>query len=448
MTDNNTIFFGSIWKEMSIFALPIFLSYLFQNLYNSVDSLIVGNVISKHALAAVSNCSTVTNIMVGFFTGLSSGAMTIFSRYFGAKDYKSLDKSVHTALMSSVIFGLIMMTVGYFSSETLLKLMKYPTDVIYHALPYLQMYFLGSVFSAVFNICSGICRSFGDSKTPFYILLLTTALNVIFDLLFTVVIDLSVSGVALSTVIAQGVSAFVILNKLMKDKRYIDISFSKMVIDKIYLKEIVNQGLPAGIQTCMISLSNSLMQRYVNSFDTDIITGIGVAKKIDGFVAMPCQSFGIATATFVSRYYGCGDKKKIKESIFTAVILMSISVTALCVPITIFSDQLVKLFNKDPNVIAEGTAMIRVIAPLYIVNGFMEIFFGINRGYKKAIQVMIFSMFSMIVIRQTFLAIAFSFAHNIFFIHICYPLCWAVALLFNVIYYFGWVRKKCEVNYV
>ncbi len=439
---NNGITEGVIWKEMLIFVLPIFLSYLFQNLYNSVDSLIVGNLVSKEALAAVSNCSTVTNIMVGFFTGLSSGAMTIFSRYYGAKKYDELDKSVHTALAFAVMFGLIMTITGYFASETLLKLMHYPQEVIYFALPYLQVYFFGSVFSAVFNICSGVSRSIGDSKTPFYILLLTTVLNIIFDLLFTAVFNLAVVGVALSTVVAQLISAIVIIGILMKKKEYFNIRLSKIKIDKYYLNEIVSQGLPAGIQTCMISLSNSLMQRYVNSFDTNIITGIGVAKKIDSFVAMPCQSFGIATATFVSQNYGCQKRDRIKKSVITAIFLMSISVTSLCVPITIFSDELVGLFNKDPQVIKAGTAMVKVIAPLYIVNGLMEIFFGLNRGFKKAIQVMIFSMLAMIVVRQAFLAIAFSMAHEIFFIHICYPLCWAVALIFNVVYYFGWVRKE------
>ena len=435
----------SIWKEMLIFVVPIFLSYLFQNLYNSVDSLIVGNYVSKEALAAVSNCSTVTNIMVGFFTGLSSGAMTIFARYYGAKKYEALDRSIHTAITFSIIFGIFMAVTGYFFSNTLLRLMSYPEDVICYALPYLQVYFLGSVFSAVFNICSSVTRAIGDSKTPFHILLLTTVLNVVFDIVFVSKLNMSVEGVALSTIIAQFVSCVVIIKKLTKCKDYFDLKLSKLKIESYYLNEMVHKGLPAGIQSCMISLSNSLMQRYVNGFDTNIITGIGVAKKVDSFVQMPCQSFGIAVASFVSKYYGMQDKEKIKKSIISAVVLMLISVTCICVPITIFSDTFVGLFNPDPGVIKAGTAMVRVIAPLYFINGLMEISFGVNRGFGKAIPVMIFSMTSMIVIRQAFLAIAFSIAKNISFIHVCYPLCWFVSLLFNVIYYYTTVRKEYKL---
>ena len=434
----------NIWKEMLVFVVPIFLSYLFQNLYNSVDSLIVGNMVSKEALAAVSNCSTVTNIMVGFFTGLSSGAMTIFARYFGAKKYEMLDKSIHTAITFSVIFGVFMAVTGYLFSDTLLKMMSYPQEVIYYALPYLQVYFLGSVFSAVFNICSSVTRAMGDSKTPFHILLLTTVLNIVFDIIFVSLFNMSVKGVALSTVIAQFVSCVVIMNKLMSDKSYFNLEPRKLKIESYYLLEIVNKGLPAGIQSCMISLSNSLMQRYVNGFDTNIITGIGVAKKVDSFVQMPCQSFGIATASFVSKYYGMQNKEKIKTCVISAIVLMLISVTIICVPITIFSDIFVGLFNKDPNVIKAGTAMVKVIAPLYFINGLMEISFGINRGFGKAIPVMIFSMTAMIAIRQTFLAIAFNTAKSIFFIHICYPLCWFVALLLNVAYLITTVRKEYQ----
>lgn len=399
---------------------------------------------AKSALAAVSNCSTVTNIMVGFFTGLSSGTMTIFSRYFGRKDYDSLDKSIHTAIAFSLIFGLLMAVFGVALADVILKLMNFPVDIAMYASPYLKVYFLGSVFSALYNIGSGISRSIGDSKTPFKILVITTFVNVILDLFFTSAVDLSVIGVAMSTVIAQMVSAILMFITLSKNKQYFDLQFSKIRINNYYLKEMVNKGLPAGIQTCMISLSNSLLQRYVNSFSTDIITGIGVAKKVDAFVAMPCQSFGIATATFVSQSYGANNKKRIKESIIASVILMFISVTILCVPTTIFSDTLIGLFNKDPGVIEAGSAMVKVIAPLYYFFGLMEISASTNRGFGKALPVMIFSMTSMIVIRQIFLAVAFSFAHNIFFIHICYPMCWAITVVFNVVYFFAVVRK--EVN--
>ena len=433
---------NKIFKEMIVFVVPVFLSYLFQNLYNSVDSLVVGNLISKEALAAVSNCSSVTNIMVGFFTGLSSGAMTIFARYYGAKKYDMLDNSIHTAIAFSIIFGIIMAIGGYLLSDTLLTLMDYPSEVVYYALPYLKIYFMGSVFSALFNICSSITRAIGDSKTPFLILLLTTFLNVVLDIVFVYCFHMSVEGVALSTIISQAVSSVAITRKLMKNKEYFDLRIKKLKIQAFYLKEMTVKGLPAGIQTCMISLSNSLLQRYINSFDTDIITGIGAAGKVDAFVAMPSASFGIAVSSLVSKYYGSKEKEKIKDCIIVGVVLSLISTFALCIPIVINSKNLVGLFNSDIGVIEAGSAMVRVIVPLYFIGNLLEITVGINRGFGKSLQVMAISIFSMIFVRQLFLAIAFSFAKNIFFIHICYPLCWAIALILNVVYYLCSVRKE------
>ena len=434
-----------LWKEILIFTIPVFLSYLFQNLYNSVDSIVVGNLVSKEALAAVSNCSTVTNIMVGFFAGLSSGAMTIFARYYGAKKYDMLDRSIHTAISFSIIFGALMAIIGYYSSDFLLRIMNFPEEVIYYASPYIKVYFTGSIFSALFNICSSISRAIGDSKTPFNILLLTTFSNIVLDLLFVSAFNLSVIGVSLSTVISQAISSILILWMLSKRKEYFDIKLKKLRIDRYYLNEIISKGLPAGIQTCMISLSNSLLQRYVNSFDTNTITGIGAAGKVDNFVAMPCQSFGIAVASFVAKYNGSQDKEKIRQSIIVSTVLMLISTTILCVPITLFSDTFVKIFNSDPGVVEAGTAMVKVIAPLYFINGLMQISFGVNRGFGKAFQVMIFSMLAMIVVRQAFLFIAFSIVKKIFFIHICYPLCWAFALLFNVIFFFTSVKPEYDM---
>lgn len=443
MTESkNKIVEGNIFKEMLIFVIPIFLSYLFQNLYNSIDSAIVGNYVSKQALAAVSNCATVTNIMVGFFTGLSSGSLTIFSRYFGSAQYDKLDKSIHTSITFSIIFGLIMAIAGFFSSGFLLKLMAFPEEIFIHAERYLKIYFLGSVFTAVFNIASGISRSIGDSKTPFKALVITTFINAILDITLIKYLHLEVVGAALSTIVAQFVSCVLIFISLVKNKEYFDIKLSKLELDKKYLNEMFSKGLPAGIQTCLISLSNSLLQRYVNNFSTDIITGIGVAKKVDAFVAMPCQSIGIATATFVSQNHGANNKKRIKQSVMVASIMMVVSVTIMVIPTLLNVDLLVGLFNKDPGVIEAGSAMVKVIAPLYYFFGFMEIFVGLNRGFGKAIAVMIFSTLSMIVIRQIFLAIVFSFWQDIFFIHICYPMCWAIAMLFNMVYYFAFVRKE------
>ena len=211
----NRIVEGNIFKEMLIFVIPIFLSYLFQNLYNSIDSAIVGNYVSKQALAAVSNCATVANIMVGFFTGLSSGSLTIFSRYFGSAQYDKLDKSIHTSITFSIIFGLIMAIAGFFSSGFLLKLMAFPDEIFIHAERYLKIYFLGSVFTAVFNIASGISRSIGDSKTPFKALVITTFINAILDITLIKYLHLEVVGAALSTIVAQFVSCVLIFISLV-----------------------------------------------------------------------------------------------------------------------------------------------------------------------------------------------------------------------------------------
>ena len=234
--DRSKILDGNIWKEMLIFVIPIFLSYLFQNLYNSVDSAIVGNYVSKQALAAVSNCATVTNIMVGFFTGLSSGALTIFSRYYGSAQYDKLDKSIHTSITFSIVFGLLMAIAGFFSSGFLLQLMAFPDEILIHAQKYLQIYFLGSVFTALFNIASGISRSIGDSKTPFRTLVITTFVNALLDIILIKYLNWQVIGAAVSTVVAQFVSCVLIMISLVNNKKYFDIKLRKLELDQKYLK--------------------------------------------------------------------------------------------------------------------------------------------------------------------------------------------------------------------
>lgn len=434
---------GPIGRNLFFFCLPIFVGLIFQNLYNSVDSIVIGQFVGSSPLAAVTVCGNIANLFVGFFMGMSTGASVLFARYYSQRKYKELSNSIHTTMAFTIIFGIILTVIALLCSNLLLHLLNCPADVFTDAQKYLNIYLLGLTFTGVYNIGSAILRSYGNSQSPFYYLVTASILNIILDVLLVTVVQMGVIGVAVATIISQGVSAVLTWYRLTKQEEGYQLSWKKLHIDPKMLKEVMTLGLPAGIQTILMSISGMFTQTYVNSFGSYCMAGIGSAMKIDMFANMSAQSLGLGITTFVSQNLAVGKIQRLRDGIKVASIACAVIVGLTSIPIYIYASVLMSVFSRDPNVITAGNGMLRTIMPFYEIMGFMNLGSGIVRGYGKSLQVMYFTLFGMVIFRQAYLAIALSISHNIQLIYWNYPICWAITATITYLYYL----KKCRPAY-
>ena len=433
---------GSITKQIILFALPILLSQVFQNLYNSVDSLIVGNFLGTTALAAVTSCADISQLLVGFFTGLSAGAGVLFARYFGMKNYERLHDAISTSLIFSFIIGITMMAVGICIADVLLNIVACPADVYDEAIIYLRVYLVGLLFTSLYNVASGVLRSVGDSRNPFIYLVISSILNIILDILFVVVFKMQVLGVALATIISQLLSVILVYYQLTHAHDVYRIDLRHLKFDSTMLKEVISLGLPAALQSCLISISNLFVQRYVNLFGSSVMAGVGAAKKIDKFVGLIANSLGMSTATFVSQNIGAKRIDRAKKGIRITFVLAFIPVAIIGSLIYIYANRAISLFIDDKDAIYYGAMMIQTMMPLYYSQSINQIMLNTLRGFGKSFVAMILSLLGMIGIRQLFLAISFSIERNVNHVFLGYPIGWIFSALFVSLFYFIVIRPK------
>ena len=433
---------GSITKQIILFALPILLSQVFQNLYNSVDSLIVGNFLGTTALAAVTSCADISQLLVGFFTGLSAGAGVLFARYFGMKNYERLHDAISTSFIFSFIIGITMMAVGICIADVLLNIVACPADVYDEAIIYLRVYLVGLLFTSLYNVASGVLRSVGDSRNPFIYLVISSILNIILDIIFVVVFKMQVLGVALATIISQLLSVILVYYQLTHAHDVYRIDLRHLKFDSTMLKEVISLGLPAALQSCLISISNLFVQRYVNLFGSSVMAGVGAAKKIDKFVGLIANSLGMSTATFVSQNIGAKRIDRAKKGIRITFVLAFIPVAIIGSLIYIYANRAISLFIDDKDAIYYGAMMIHTMMPLYYSQSINQIMLNTLRGYGKSFVAMILSLIGMIGIRQLFLAISFSIERNVNHVFLGYPIGWIFSALFVSLYYFIVIRPK------
>ena len=433
---------GSITKQIILFALPILLSQVFQNLYNSVDSLIVGNFLGTTALAAVTSCADISQLLVGFFTGLSAGAGVLFARYFGMKNYERLHDAISTSLIFSFIIGITMMAVGICIADVLLNIVACPADVYDEAIIYLRVYLVGLLFTSLYNVASGVLRSVGDSRNPFIYLVISSILNIILDIIFVVVFKMQVLGVALATIISQLLSVILVYYQLTHAHDVYRIDLRHLKFDSTMLKEVISLGLPAALQSCLISISNLFVQRYVNLFGSSVMAGVGAAKKIDKFVGLIANSLGMSTATFVSQNIGAKRIDRAKKGIRITFVLAFIPVAIIGSLIYIYANRAISLFIDDKDAIYYGAMMIQTMMPLYYSQSINQIMLNTLRGYGKSFVAMILSLLGMIGIRQLFLAISFSIERNVNHVFLGYPIGWIFSALFVSLFYFIVIRPK------
>lgn len=426
---------GVIWKQLTLFAVPLLIGNLFQQFYNLADSVVVGNFVGKEALAAVGSTGTIINTLIGFFLGLSMGGNVVISQYFGAKDDRGVHDAVHTTLFITLSLSVFFTIVGYFMVPNMLRLMSTPNDVFEEAKVYLQIYFIGILGLMVYNMGSGILRAVGNSRYPLYFLILSAALNIILDFVFVLLFKMGVAGVAYATIISQFISATLVIYVLSRVDGPYRIIFRDIRLDREMLKKIVRVGFPSALQLSLTSFSNVFVQSYINSFGSSCMAGWSVYGKIDQFGLLPMQSISLSITTFVGQNLGAGNVKRAKKGINIALLISIISTIFLLTPIMIFSRELVWLFNREESVIQYGSLFLRLISPFYLLVCVNQIYIGSLRGAGDTKAPMVIMLSSFVLFRQIYLFIVSRTIGTIIMVALGYPFGWLLCSIAIYLYY-------------
>lgn len=426
---------GVIWRQLASFAIPMLMGFIFQQLYNTVDSIVVGNFVGKEALAAVGSTGSIINTLIGFFMGLSTGASVVISRLFGAHDSDGVSRAVHTTIVMTLILAVLFTIIGVAMIPYMLRFMSTPDDVFNDAATYLTIYFSGVAGLMIYNIGAGILRAVGDSRRPLYFLIFSAVVNMAGDLLLVLAFDMGISGVAVATVISQTLSAALVVIVLMRTEGSHRLCIKKLRLSMPMLKSIMKIGLPAAIQSALTSFSNVFVQSYINAYGSACMAGWSIYGKLDQLAMLPMQSISMASTTFVGQNLGAMDIPRAKRGIRTAVAI-SLGCTAVTlVPLIAFARPLLSFFNRDPDVLYFGSMFVMYLSPFYLFACINDILSGALRGAGQSKAPMIFMLLSFVVFRQIYLFIISHFVSSVLPIAMGYPLGWMLCALCHVIYY-------------
>lgn len=432
---------GSISKKIIFFAIPLFLGNLFQQLYNTADSLIVGNFLGSNALAAVSSSGNLIFLMVGFFNGISMGAGVVIARYYGARQIGRLQKAIHTTVAFGLAAGVVLTAVGMLLAPKILILMGTPADVLPQSTEYFRMYFAGSLGFVMYNIFVGIHQSVGDSRHPLIYLIISSCVNIVLDLLFVAGFHWGVWSAAFATIVSQFVSAFLCMNHLLHVPEDYRLDFRKIRFDLPMLRQIIANGLPAGFQNSVIALANVVVQTNINAFGKMAMAGCGAYAKIEGFGFLPVNCFTMALTTFVSQNLGAREYERAKKGARFG-ILCSISISELIgIVIYLAAPLLISAFNSDPDVIAYGAAQARTVTLFYFLLAFSHCIAAILRGAGKAAVPMVVMLCVWCILRVSYITAMVHFIPDIRVVFWAYPLTWSISsAIFLVMFLRGkWV---------
>ena len=426
---------GSIPKRLMQFFFPLLFGMLFQQFYNTVDSVVVGNFVGPEALGAVTANMPATMTLISLFIGFSSGASVVISQYFGAKNEEKLRRTVHTSVVATVLLSIAMTALGILLTPALVRFMKTPPEIAEMAMIYLRIYFAGLIWQMLYNMGSAILRAVGDSRRPLYFLIFCSLCNVVLDLLFVIRFRMGVAGVAWATVLSQLFSAIMVFYLLFRSNDVYSCRMREMRIDPEMLRRIIKIGLPAGAQMALTSFSNVFVMSYVNGFGAGSTSGWGAYQRIDAFTVLPVTSIGLAITTFVGQNAGAGNIERIKKGTRVALgmgLLITVSLSAL---MFILAPQAIGLFNKDPEVLRYGVLFLRVQGPLDFLICFNQCYAGALRGMGDAKTPMIIMLCSFVLFRQVYLFIASHITASIYPIALAYPAGWALCSLLLFLYY-------------
>ena len=443
---SNQITEGVIWKQLLFFFFPILFGTFFQQLYNTTDAVIVGKFVGKEALAAVGGpAATLINLLIGFFTGLSSGATVIISQYYGAGKHNDVKKTVHTAMALSIAGGAVIMVLGFLFSGAALRAMHTPEDILSLSIVYMRVYFLGVIPSLIYNMGSGILRAVGDSKRPLYFLILSCIANIILDILFVTILKMGVLGVAVATALSQVISAFMVIASLLKTEDSYKLFIREIQFSPILLHNIIRIGLPAGIQSTMYSVSNLIVQSSINSFGTATIAAWTAYGKVDGIFWMIMGAYGVAITTFAGQNFGAGKYDRIRKSVRICLVMAAFTSILLSVIVLTGGRIFFGMFTNDPDVVSIGLGMMKVISPSYVTYICIEILGGTTRGCGDAIPPMLMTAAGVCILRVAWVLIAVPLRPEISTVAFSYPLTWSVTSLLFIVYYLrGRWLKRCR----
>ena len=426
---------GVIWKEILLFSIPLLLGNLFQQLYNAVDSVVVGNYIGAQALAAVGSSAPVINLLVSFFMGLAVGAGVIISRYFGARKKEELHIAVHTSLALTFAAGLVMTLIGVLISPYVLQWVGTPSDVMESSVLYLRIYFLGILSVMVYNMGSGILRAVGDSRNPLYFLIVSSVTNIILDMLFVIVFHMGIAGVGWATLIAQTISAVLTMLLLMRTKEEYQVKLKHIRVHKHMLYEIVRLGLPSGLQNAIVSFSNVIVQSNINAFGSLAMAGCGSYTKIDGFAILPVMSYSMALTTFTGQNMGAKKYDRVKQGAKTGILMSVITIVCISALLLMLGPNVLAIFSSDPTVIKYGLYMMHVLAPGYIFLAISHAFNGIIRGAGITTVPMIVMVTCWCGLRMAWILTSVPLFHDIGVVFMGWPLTWIASSLWLFLYY-------------
>ena len=427
---------GNVYGLLIRFAVPLLLGNLFQQLYNTVDTWVVGNYVGKEAFSAVGTVTPILNMLIGFFMGLSTGAGVVISQYYGAKQEDRVSDTVHTALVMTCVLGVLFTAIGMGMTPAMLRFMKTPAEVFPESQRYLTIYFSGIFGLLVYNMGAGILRAVGDSQRPFYFLVLSATLNIVLDLVFVLVFHMGVAGVAYATILSQGISALLVLAVLMGARNCYRVTLRQLKLHWSILKKIVRVGIPAAIQMAITSFSNVFVQSYINYFGADCMGGWTAYTKIDAFLFLPMQSVAMGATTFVGQNLGVNDVKRARKGV-GAALRISFTITAcLIVPVVAAAPYMVRFFNDTPEVIRYGTLFLRMMSPFYVLCCVNQILAGSLRGAGDSRAPMFIMLGSFVLFRQAYLYCVAHFVSNtIISVALGYPVGWLACSAAMAIYY-------------
>lgn len=427
---------GSIYKKLLLFALPILVGQIFQQLYNTIDSLIVGHFLGDRALAAVSSSGSLIFMMVGFFQGVAMGAGVIIAKEFGAKNYKSMNLALHTDVAFGLAAGVVLTIVGVTFTPTILIWMNTPADVLPQSTEYFRIYFCGAVFSIMYNIFVGILQAVGDSRHPLVYLIISSITNVVLDMLFVGGFRMGVGAAALATIISQALSASLCLIKLLRAPEEYRLVPGKVCFHEESLKNIVRFGLPSGIQNSVIAMANLVVQSSINSFGDAAMAGCGSYFKIEGFAFLPVTCFAQGLSTFVGQNLGGKKYDRVKKGVRFG-ILCSVSLAEIIgIVVWLFAPVFIGLFSDTPKVIDFGVRQAKIEALFYCMLALAHCIAGVMRGAGKARVPMVIMLSFWCVLRVSYITVALHFMPRIEIVFSAYPLTWCTSCIVFLLYFF------------
>ena len=438
----NQITEGVIWKQLLLFFFPIVFGTFFQQLYNTVDTMVVGHYVGKDALACVGgSAAQITNLIICFYGGLSSGAAVIVSQFYGAKNEEAVHQGLHTAFAFSIIGSILIGVLGYALVPSMLRMMNTPAELMSDTVLYLRIYFSSILFVFLFNAGSAMLRAAGDSKNPLYYLIICCIVNIVLDIVFVGGLHMGVAGAAWATWIAQAISAGLVLWKLMSAKSPLRLSLSALRIHPGIFRSQIEIGLPTGIQASLFCISNILVQAALNTFGTDIVAAWSVYGRLDAVYWMVSGAFGIAITTFVGQNYGAGKHDRIRKSVSICLAMDLFVSTAIVLFLLFFRTPLFGLFTTDANVVAIGADMLLLITPYYIFYAFIEVFSGARKGVGDVMIPMMITLFGTCFLRVAWVIVCMYVHPTVDAIILCYPVTWVLCAVLFILYY---MKKRGE----